>query len=1059
LPLTKDLYYIPIREYGESGRWWNAGYTKEQAVMNIKPPRGIFRVRIHIPKGKQTRVHSLTGSLILINMVDGEEIYTDEPWYYSYTNQLNIHLINTSGKVNNLDEKLEKLIWLIWKKGYKQESEAEFNKMLHNFKETNQNTIKTAQLFMFENLLLHLKDLNLSNILFKEIFKEYNNLLNEKARRENSNDTFADYNKQRDNLSQFLIDLITDNLLKNKDKWVQNNIAKKILDLIDIEDYDAVIFREEIFKCVVNKIDQAKYDQSRILFELLQNADDAVKDLIENGESIKGRTKFEVIDSNDKISLRPSIHTSHFGRLINETINKEKEDIYSNDLLNMLLINSSEKEESSTGKFGLGFKSVYFICQEPIIRSGDLQFKILGALYPENAELDILRPNETRIELTLNDKADPGLIYSDFEKNAELQVLFCKYIDEINIRGTIYKPEIQEGSKNGIGIYFTDNNKYLRFGLKTGTLIFKLSKDLNTVANFGESSVARIWNLTPLVTAKTLPFAINCKFEVDQGRKNLDETNIKNERLLIDLAIEFSNEIFNIVNQDNQCLSKYIPSLLNMILSGCGIKDSIILSTFCMNVLKSVYEKINIIPDGIGGIIQQPKTPYFVSPNRFNLEYGTASFNEIILRLQAIISDEAIVTRNVAEALSRTTLEFNEIDSSEKILRLIAGGTKLTNENAEEFMKFVNLMPNALPTTFDWDIFKVRDYDGEWETVRTALIISSFSDDYSYLVIQFFRSHITFGSYQANSHSNEPVEPENDNDDNTPINYPKCSVIDVYNEWKESVDSGIWNTLKQEYYNRIFPSSLSDTNSRRSALAITPEFFENYSVDKKTMPESWCTLFMLGTLQSLNYFGELRTESARKNKMENMSDLIKEFSDGETLDHLYDHYLDSHTKDEDDLLEFESLLRVYKFRRQFMDVWSKFHGLKYSKEITKESLVNASASAEATGKALTEYCSKKSLKYGISLIVRELIDSDFYGTTEEERNKAFEILNQYTYIPHAYLRRIVFDDWSEYPSEKTSEEIHDMITEKLKYAGLEDNEIRAFMKCHDLPFLIFGEKK
>lgn len=662
------------------------------------------------------------------------------------------------------------------------------------------------------------------------------------------------------------------------------------------------------------------------------------------------------------------------------------------------------------------------------------------------------------IELTLNDKADPSLIYSDFEKNAELQVLFCKYIDEINIRGTIYKPEILDGSKNGIGIYFTDNNKYLRFGLKTGTLVFKLSKDLDTIQSFGESSVARVWNLTPLVTAKTLPFAINCKFEVDQGRKNLDETNIKNERLLIDLSMEFSKEIFNIINQDIESLSKYIPSLLNMILSGCGIKDSIILSTFCMNVLKSLYEKINIIPDGIGGIIQQPKIPYFVSPNRFNLEYGTASFNKIILRLQAIISDETIVTRNVAEALTRTTLEFNEIDSSEKILMLIAGGTKLTNENAEEFMKFVNLMPNALPTTFDWDIFKVRDYDGEWETVRTALIFSSFSDDYSALVIQFFRNHITFGNYAAVSQGNIPDEPVNDNH-NEPIEYPRCSVLDVYNQWKTSVESGIWNILKQEYYNRIFPSSLSDTNSRKRSLTISSDFFENYSEDRKTMPESWCTLFMLGSLQSINYFGEQRTEVSRKGKMESMSGLIKEFSAGETLDNLYDHYLDSHTRDEDDLLEFESLLRVYKFRRQFMDVWSNFHGLKYSKEISKETLVNTSASAEATGKALQIYCSKKSLKYGISLIVRELLDSDFYGTKEEERDKAFDILNQFTYIPHAYLRRIAFNDWSEYPCERTSEDIHNAILNALRAKGLSDDKIKAFMKCHDLPFLIFGEKK
>ena len=150
-------------------------------------------------------------------MVDGNEIYTDEPWYYNYTNQLNIHLINTNGRINNLDEKLEKLIWLIWKKGYKQTSEAEFTKMLHNFKESNQNTIKTAQYFMFENLILHLKDLNLNHKLFKEIFSEYNTLLNEKARRINNKIDFPEYVQKKDDLSQFLIDFITENI--NKEKW------------------------------------------------------------------------------------------------------------------------------------------------------------------------------------------------------------------------------------------------------------------------------------------------------------------------------------------------------------------------------------------------------------------------------------------------------------------------------------------------------------------------------------------------------------------------------------------------------------------------------------------------------------------------------------------------------------------------------------------------------------------------------------------------------------------------------------------------------------------------
>lgn len=308
LPLTKDLKYIQIprnKKYITSknssiSEWWNSGYTKEEAVMDINSKDNPFEVRIHIYKGKQARVHSLTGTIILVDIVDGNDISIEQP-SCEYPNIFHIQLIDTTQKINDLDEKLEKLIFSVWKEIYQQESEAEFYKMLQNFKESNQNTIKTAQLFMFENLIIHLKDLNLNKPFFKNIFKEYNNLLNEKARKENAGEKFLDYVEQKNNLSQ------------------------RLINFINSEDEEADYFVEEIFNCVVKKIDQAKYDQSRILFELLQNADDAVKDLVENGESIKGRTSFKVIDSSKKDTFKPSIHISHFGRLINETLNKEKE--------------------------------------------------------------------------------------------------------------------------------------------------------------------------------------------------------------------------------------------------------------------------------------------------------------------------------------------------------------------------------------------------------------------------------------------------------------------------------------------------------------------------------------------------------------------------------------------------------------------------------------------------------------------------------------------------------------------------------------------------------------
>ncbi len=1041
LPLTKDLLYIPVKDFGEYSRWWNAGYTKEEAIIDDDPPRGIFRVRIHIPKGKQTKIHSLVNTMLTINIVDGNEIYTGEPGYDYLNNQLHIYLINTNGRVKNLDDKIEKLIWLVWKRGYRQESEAEFNKMLNNFKESNQNTIKTAQLFMFENLILHLKDLNLNNPFFKEIFKDYTNLLNEKTRKDNAKESFFDYVQKKDNISKRLINFITSN------------------------DIEAEYFVEEIYDCVVKKINQAKYDQSRILFELLQNADDAVKDLAENGENIKDRTTFEVTDHYDEQNNYSAIHISHFGRLINEILNKSKEDIYSNDLLNMLLINSSEKDEKSTGKFGLGFKSVYFICQEPIIRSGDLQFRILGALYPENEAPESLRPNETRIELRFNSKADPDLIFNDFERNADLQVLFCKYVNELIIHNVHYKPELVEDrgkSKNEekpiIGLYRDKNKQYLRFVLRTGDLIFKVSKDFDSVESFGDSSVSRVWNLTPLATAKTLPFAINSNFEVDVGRKNLDEQNIRNEQLLENLSKEFSKVLCDIIEKKDDIFYKYVPSILNLILNGCGIKDSDILIGFCKDVLNAIFIKEKIIPDGIGGIVNNPVTPYYIAPNRFNLEYDTNNFNNFLIRLQSIINNEKVVTRNVADALTGSSIEFNEIVGPEMILRLVSGGTKIPNDAAEEFTKFVDLLPYGLPTNFNWDEFKVRDEDGDWDNIRNVLLTLSFADEYSDETISFFRRHITIGNYKDNSHNN--IEPSTENSVflSSGIDLYRCSIIDVYNKWK-SLTEQEWENEKKDYYNKLFPTSLSNEDDRKNELNISDDFFDTYDSLHPKMPKSWCVLFMLGNLQSINYWGEVKTEKARKNKIESLIYLIESFSNGNTLDSVYDEYLETHNTDESDLREFESLLRVYKFRKQYMDVWSVFNGLKYSENVNMNMLINPSTDSAAEGKNLTFYSSQKSLKYGISLIIRELLDSGFFSKNEHEQEKVFDLLNKFTYIPHAYLRRIVFNDWTDHPKERTSEDIHDEIIEVLEKEGLDENEIRAFMKCHDLPFLIFGEKK
>lgn len=1026
LPLTHDLNYFPIHDSPENKMFWSAGYSKEEAIMDINPIRSHFRVRVHIPKENETKVHSLTGSLLVVGMVEGNEIYTDIPWY-SQTNLFHVSLINTTSKVKDLDNKLEKLISLVWKYGYKQDNEAEFNKMIRNFKESNQNTIKTAQLFMFENLLLHLKDLNLQHPFFKEIFNEYTNSLNEKSRKENV--------KEEDHI-----------FVAKK-----NELSQKLIKYITSEEVEAAYFTEDIFNCVVKKINQAQYDQSRILFELLQNADDAVNDLFHHKEEINERTKFIVVDSYHKLTGRQAIHVSHFGRLINECIDKAKEDKFSNDLLNMLLINSSDKDGGNTGRFGLGFKSVYFICQEPVLRSGELHFKIRGALYPENIQSDSLRPYETRIELTLNNKAELDTIYGEFEKNADLQALFCKHINEIVIRGHRYKPELQKGIPAGTGLYYSENNKFLKFNLKSGKIVFKVSRFENKVESFGESSVSRIWNLTPLATAKTFPFAINSSFEVDIGRKNLDETNELNKSQLQNLSKEFTSVLGDIFDASNGFFSRFLPSILNQLVNGCTTKDSVLLNNFCKHVLIGIYNSKKIIPDGIGGIKTNLIKSYFIAPTNFKFEYNTQTFNDFIKKIGTVISRDHIVTRNVKEALRDTPIEFHEIENTEIILRLLSDKGNINDDNARKFMEIISLISDELPTTFNWERFRVQDSDGVWNDIRTVLMTTSFSEEYSEEVRTFFKNHITFESSQR-KHSEKKAKPAET--DEIQIIFPRCTVLDIYNKWK-SLTEEEWVTQKENYYKKIFPDIMQNKIQRKKELNITPDYFDSYDTSCPTMPISWCILFMLGNLQSQNYWGESKAEVARRKKIESLMELITLFCEGNTLDSLYNQYLETHQTDEDNLIEFESLLRVYKFRCKFMEIWAQFYGITYEKEVEINMFLNANAAAQAAGKSLHTYASQKSLKYGISMIIRELMDNDFFDSNEQ----AFETLNKFTYMPHAYLRRIVFDDWTITPADRTSEEIHDKIKETLQAAGIRENQITKFMKCHDLPFLILGEKK
>ena len=156
------------------------------------------------------------------------------------------------------------------------------------------------------------------------------------------------------------------------------------------------------------------YDnRSHFIFELLQNAEDA---LGRRGEWCGSRKV--------TFTLYPKHLTlSHFGKPFNEA-----------DVRSICDIAESTKNESSIGRFGLGFKSVYTVTDLPEIHSGDEDFSIENYVYPKQMARSTREADETQIILPLKpeDVSAAQDIMAGFRHLGPGALLFLRHIDEIN---------------------------------------------------------------------------------------------------------------------------------------------------------------------------------------------------------------------------------------------------------------------------------------------------------------------------------------------------------------------------------------------------------------------------------------------------------------------------------------------------------------------------------------------------------------------------------------------------------------------------------------------------
>ena len=313
------------------------------------------------------------------------------------------------------------------------------------------------------------------------------------------------------------------------------------------------------------------YGDDSVLLELAQNADDALAQAaeIKGGPLPPAVCRLVVRVHEDEGT--PTVDVTHWGRPINDTggaaFTAGRERQWDQDLYYMMLMNLSGKpgeapggssSSSTTGRFGLGFKSVHLVSSSPSVVSGFIAFSIAGGLLPRERacpdETDswmIEGRRATRVRLPLGrDTEGQALIERLFRRFGCARVLLPAFARQVRtvvveggpspgIHGFDGKPiDGAPGWSVGAETELPNHSgrwQLLRFrpadagrhDMGTTAVAVGLRDGVPTA--FGPD-VPFLWNVTPTSESWGCGYVVNGPFKLDPGRTHVsldDETTLR----------------------------------------------------------------------------------------------------------------------------------------------------------------------------------------------------------------------------------------------------------------------------------------------------------------------------------------------------------------------------------------------------------------------------------------------------------------------------------------------------------------------------------------------------
>ena len=331
-------------------------------------------------------------------------------------------------------------------------------------------------------------------------------------------------------------------------------------------------------------------DTSRFIEELLQNANDAC--LRNASDENQKKVKF--------VLLQDQLLLYHNGIHFDEK-----------DLISITTIGQSTKTGMSDvnmiGKFGLGFKSVFAICDEPEIHSGDFHFKIKD--FEVLAETDPISDEGfgTCIVLPLKKKPHTYTIVNEgLNKIGWQHLLFVLGYDQIEIvqegkSKIITRSTIRECGKS-IQYIKINNDSFLTFSpdrkKDAPVLALKISFDANDNLSYSDCSFENTFVHYPTLYPSGLKFLIHAGFTTTPTREQIPftEHNTPENLLLLKRITDTVSHLPGLLIKQHLLDPSFweIMPVFNVVTPNNAIQDAV-----CKGLLNAI-ETQEVLPSSDG---------------------------------------------------------------------------------------------------------------------------------------------------------------------------------------------------------------------------------------------------------------------------------------------------------------------------------------------------------------------------------------------------------------------------------------------------------------------------